>query len=696
MKPCCNQLCYNNRILFYRLFYAEFSRHYGDIGGQSGVESLKTKLAEYNDSTGGMRTTVEMTPDGQTIIALCTPLMRRVHATWQFSQEQVFVDSSGNMDRQDCRVFLFLTHSPGGALPLGVVITSSESESTLTAAFTLLKGLIGAEAFFSRADGPQVFLTDDCAALRNALHSVWSKAHVLLCFFHLLQALWRWLWDTRHQIGKDDRPHLLRLFKAMMYAEDEEELTDRCAAITTDPISVRYPQFVAHINSILSRRAEWSLVDRLNLSIRGNNTTAYCEAGMRVLKDKIFHRLRAYNIVQLADFMLTRYEDYHMCRLTDVANNRLPSYSVTYRLYPNHNGISLDDVTSAGNDQYTVLSSGGVQIYDVDMQLHTCTCPVGKTGAPCKHQAAVVKKFGVASLNFLPVHSITQRKKFHYIATGNNSLNDRWFQPLHDGLLDDNRRDNDDDDDDNRGDNDDDNRGDNDDDNRGDNDDDNRGDNDDDNRGDNDDDNRGDNDDDNDDDNRGDNDGSDLETMDIDHNADNHDNSTDHCGDIDHTDGTSRNDVHSDLKEDLVHIANDLSRHLDENPNEYVVAIQSFIKSYKSITTDSHRLSALHTFSKFQSSSTAHTSLKRGVSCLQTSTQIGVQPTSVARRRLSLGGRRRLTVGRPPKTTFTEQHTINTKHQHSSVTHLPSKKRSAAPHNLQHCVTQNISLGKKH
>ena len=682
-----------NGLLFYRLCYAEFSRHYGDIRGQSGVESLRAKLGEYNDGTDGMRTTMEITPDGQTIIALCTPLMQRVHATWQFSQELVFVDSSGSMDRQDCRVFLFLTHSPCGALPLGVVITSSESESTLTAAFTLLKGLLGAEAFFSAADGPQVFLTDDCAALRNALHSVWPKATLLLCFFHLLQALWRWLWDTRHHIGKDDRPHLLHLFKAMMYAEDEGALNDRCAAITTDAISITYPQFVAHVNNILSRRAEWTLVDRLNLSIRGNHTTAYCEAGMRILKDKIFHRLRAYNIVQLADFMLTRYEDYHMCRLTDVANNRLPSYSVTSRFYPNHKGISLDDVTSAGNDQYTVLSSRGVQTYDVEMQLHTCTCPVGETGAPCKHQAAVVKKFGVASLNFLPVHSITQRKKFHYIATGNNSLNDRWFQPLHDGLLDDNTADNDDLDSntDNRGDNDDDddldNHGDNGElDNRGDN-----GDDDDlDNRGDNDNlENHGDL------DNCGDHGDGDLVTIDIDHNAYNHDNSTDHCGDIDNTDDMSRNGVHSDLKVDLVHIINDLSMHLDENPTEYAVAIQSFIKSYKSITTDSRRLSALHTFSKFQSSSTAHTSLKRGASCLQTSTQIGVQPTYVARRRLSLGGQRRLTVGRPPKTTFTEQHAY-AKQQHSSVTHLTSKKRVAAPHNLQHCVTQNISLGKKH
>lgn len=76
------------------------------------------------------------------------------------------------MDKQDCRVFLFLNHSPCGALPLGVVITSNESESTLTAAFTLLKSLFAPVAFFNTADGLDIFLTDDCAALRAALHTV--------------------------------------------------------------------------------------------------------------------------------------------------------------------------------------------------------------------------------------------------------------------------------------------------------------------------------------------------------------------------------------------------------------------------------------------------------------------------------------------------------------------------------------------
>ena len=661
------------------------------------MESLRSKLATYNDDIGCICTKMQTTEDGQTVIAVCTPLIKRVHTTWQFSRELVFVDSSGNMDRQDCRVFIFLTDSPCGALPLGVVITSNESESTITAAFTLLKSLLTG-AFFNTADGLEIFLTDDCAALRAALHTVWQSARMLrflfhllqrcvggcgtantrlfhllqaarmlrflfhllqaLCrwlwdskhqivplaasvvavvvgqqtpdcstcckrcgggcgtantrLFHLLQALWRWLWDSKHQIvplaasvvavvvgqqtpdcstcckrcgggcgtantrlfhllqalwrwlwnskhqivplaasvvavvvgqqtpdcstcckrcgggcgtantrlfhllqalwrwlwnskhqivplaasvvavvveqqhqivplaasvvavvveqqtpdcstcckrcgggcgtantrlfhllqalwrwlwnskhqivplaasvvavvveqqtpdcstcckrcgggcgtantrlfhllqalwrwlwnskqiAKDDRPQLLHLFKA----EEEGVLTDRCALISTDAISIKYPRFVTHIDNIIGRRAEWSLVDRLDPSVRGHNTTAYCEAWMRVFKDKIFHRLRAYNVAQLTDFILTRLEDYHMCRLADVANNRLPSYSVMSRFYPNHRDISLDDVNSVGNDQYTVLSSKRVQTYDVDMQLDTCTIPASSS-----------------------------------------------------------------------------------------------------------------------------------------------------------------------------------------------------------------------------------------------------------------------------------------------------------------------------
>ena len=44
------------------------------------------------------------------------------------SEEMCFIDSTGNLDRDGCRVSLLLTHSVAGGVPLGIIVTTSESE----------------------------------------------------------------------------------------------------------------------------------------------------------------------------------------------------------------------------------------------------------------------------------------------------------------------------------------------------------------------------------------------------------------------------------------------------------------------------------------------------------------------------------------------------------------------------------------
>ncbi|XP_071959838.1 uncharacterized protein [Antedon mediterranea] len=421
----------------YRVFYKEFRTHYGDTGGAKMMLFLDKKVQDFNENHNDECVKLETTCDGQTVIAICTPLMKRVHSMWKISKEMVFVDSSGNMDRQNCRVFLLLTHSPAGALPLGVLITSSESESTLTSAFKLLHSILPESAFFNASNGPGIFMTDDCTSLRLALHEVYPNSVLLLCHFHLLQAMWRWLWDSKHKIDKNDRPHLLNIFKAMVYAETEDDLHSMFKRTTeADATSLKYPGFVAHVNEIYERRVTWSLAHRKDLRTRGNNTTAYCEAAMRILKDKIFYRLKAFNICQLTDFVLTRLENYNVRKLTDIANNRLNSNNLISRFYPCPKDVSPDAVTKLGNCQeYTVKSGRENTYYNVNMDIGICTCPIGRTGAPCKHQAAIMHKYSIESSNFLPVQSVDMRKLFYTIATGGDAIDDHWFQPLRSGIL---------------------------------------------------------------------------------------------------------------------------------------------------------------------------------------------------------------------------------------------------------------------
>lgn len=53
-------------------------------------------------------------------------------------------------------------------------------------------------------------MTDDSAAERNALQTVWPLSNRLLCHFHVAQAEWRWISSN---INLKDRKKLMSKFR---------------------------------------------------------------------------------------------------------------------------------------------------------------------------------------------------------------------------------------------------------------------------------------------------------------------------------------------------------------------------------------------------------------------------------------------------------------------------------------------------
>ena len=113
-------------------------------------------------------------------------------------------------------------------MPLGNIIVAREDEPAVTAGFELYKSLLPDGEFFGcgPATGPKIALTDDCQAEQNSLLTIWNDIILLLCACHLLQALWRWEWNSHHKIDKRDRPTLLQLCKALLYAKCDKEYDD--------------------------------------------------------------------------------------------------------------------------------------------------------------------------------------------------------------------------------------------------------------------------------------------------------------------------------------------------------------------------------------------------------------------------------------------------------------------------------------
>lgn len=329
------------------LYYHIFKKTYGASSGEKMLIDMEKVIEQYNEDQHDLCATMERTEDGQTIVALCTPLMKRVHKMVEHSAEMVFIDSSGNCDRHNTRIFVLLTHSTAGGLPLGIIMTTSESQSTIVAGLNLLKTILPDEGFAGReSHGPRIFITDDCLSLRQALHSVYPEASLLLCVFHLMQAMWRWLWDSHNGIPKKDRPYLLQSFKRMVYAETSGELNNCYDAFCHDAIAQQYPKCVDHLGKIYERRQAWAICLRSDLPTRGNHTNNFVESAMKIVKEKVLHRLKAYNVTQLMHFLMTRLEDYYVRRLTDVANNRMTSSRSKFNL--KKNDVDCDKITKVG------------------------------------------------------------------------------------------------------------------------------------------------------------------------------------------------------------------------------------------------------------------------------------------------------------------------------------------------------------
>lgn len=206
------------------------------------LSALERQVQQYNESCKDTCAKVTASASGDAIVAICSPLMKRVHTTRR-SGELCFIDSSGCMDRENARVFVLLTHSCAGGLPLGVIFTPSEDEATIVKGLELLKQLLPDNAFDGKGEaGPAIFISDDCAAERAALHKVFPRAARLLCTFHKLQAVWRWLRASDHGVSAHDRAVFYALVKDMLYADEvaQVELLYQQAMAST---AVRFVQW---------------------------------------------------------------------------------------------------------------------------------------------------------------------------------------------------------------------------------------------------------------------------------------------------------------------------------------------------------------------------------------------------------------------------------------------------------------------
>ena len=408
---------------------------FGKINSPEAYEKAVEKVQEYNKKHGEELCVIKQM-EGVTIVAVCDKLSKRVHNELPQAGDIIYVDATSNLDRQDSKLIKFMTCSPAGGLPLGFVITPSEGEDVLQAAFETFKEVLPEEAFNKRGkdEGPVLFMTDDADAEINALHTVWPNAKLLLCTWHVLNALWRWLWDRKHEITKEDRPHLLKMFCALLYAKTETEYDIKKEILLCDETCLKYPNYIKHLEkSYFKRKESWAISVRNDkkLPTHSTNTSNYIESSFRITKDKQFNRTKAFNLAELLDVVLDD-SAYYIKRLLDIGNGRLGAFQHSKSRYVLKvtTTIKENQITELGDSKFIVESQSNPEvIYQVDMVSGFCDCKSGMNCGPCKHKDAISKYFKIAEFSVLPECDANMRAMYHYIAEG-IVCDNTWYRDL--------------------------------------------------------------------------------------------------------------------------------------------------------------------------------------------------------------------------------------------------------------------------
>ena len=187
----------------------------------------------------------------------------------------------------------------------------------------------------------------------------------------------------------------------------------------------------------MDKAKDWAHCHRKCLIIRGNHTNNYTEAGIKILKELVFSRIKAYNMVQMFHFVVDIIDNYYQRKLLSIANNRLETYMALRFKGVNTKKIVSEDIQKGKDNWYRVRSqSDKLTWYDVNPTIGVCTCPQGRDGSPCSHQVGIVYNLGEESLNYICTLSAQARLQIAQLAVGDKAItNVSFYASLHQRAL---------------------------------------------------------------------------------------------------------------------------------------------------------------------------------------------------------------------------------------------------------------------
>lgn len=383
------------------------------------LDLLKKFVDDKNEEYSECSCKFQELPNNNFVVFIVTAYMKRALTT-QAASELVYTESIGSAAQFGLKVYLLLTNIRGEAVPLAVMVSSSETNKAIKTGFNLLSASVDDQSFNGNGRiGPTIIMTDDSIAEMASMKSLFPYSKIVLSTHHFLRACYKWLIKIEHKICKENREIIYSYIRRMVYAGNEgalRSLFDELAEMykTREVVS-------NYVCKLYEKRQTWALCYRRNfVSIESYRNT--WKRTICTLKEQISNRIKLQEPKRLISYFLNEFSDFYSRRLIDRALNR---YTDELRLEEDQ--INNYELTQSQRcESFFILQNRitGVK-YSVNTDINSCTCYLGFSAALCEHQK-VVMSF-ISQYDDDDVGDTETKLELYYIVSGCKNVPEEFF-----------------------------------------------------------------------------------------------------------------------------------------------------------------------------------------------------------------------------------------------------------------------------
>lgn len=309
--------------------FSEFKLKKGSLKESAHHTILEQLIEDFNIDAGIESASFDVCDDNYAV-AVLSPFMRRISHLWPQAKYEVLLTCCGTLqdDPKNC-LFVFLSPSPVGALPVGAFITSSLMPKVISKGVELFYALLDERCFGGNGtDGPRVVLTDDSLLLIRLMNNTFPKSSVFLADKFVVDSSWKWFWGSDSPVPKHSRPRLMIILEDVFHSRNALEMETKLTTFFNDETLKTCEGFDNYRDMLNSKKQHFAI--SYGTVVDGCTEHTPYESFFSVINDMVMQNSKYSSITTMTHFAMVRLSAHFYRKISDALNGKTGLFKRNY------------------------------------------------------------------------------------------------------------------------------------------------------------------------------------------------------------------------------------------------------------------------------------------------------------------------------------------------------------------------------